>query len=384
MPLPTKTYEQYLSDIISTWAGILFLNPNLQSGDPLLALFQALVLGGFMFQQAQIIAVNKLTRAATSTGADLDSWMADFSFPRKPAAFATGQVQFSVNRVLSSNVSVPVGTVIQTLDGSIQYQVIADTNQSAYQSQLNAYVLPAGQLMINATVQAVTAGSASNVQVGALSQLVSAVTGINNVTNLADIMNGADPESDPAYRLRFQLMINSVNGKATLGGVYSAAIDVPGVQAVKIIEGYDQYNYPRVGYGTIVIDDGSGSPPSSLLDTVFKAVFPVRGFTAGFVVIGPTKVNITIQLNIRINPNATDPSQITKNVEFAVIDYINSLEIGDTLYLENVSQVAKDADSNVIAVEAGSTKINDAQADLVPTNHGVIRTDNTMVTIGSF
>src|SRR5690242_21764185 len=48
-----------------------------------------------LWMQWLILQVLQSTRASTSTGADLDSWMADFTLTRLPAAPATGAVTFS-------------------------------------------------------------------------------------------------------------------------------------------------------------------------------------------------------------------------------------------------------------------------------------------------
>ena len=387
MPLQTKTYEQFLSDIVTTWAALLDLSPNLASGDPLLAIFQAQVLCGFLFLQAQAVAVSKLAFVATCVGGDLDAKLADFGFPRLPAKYASGTVQFSVRTVLPSSVAIQPGVVIQTLDGTIQFQVIADTNQSAWSVSQNAYILTAGQLSMNVTVEALIPGSASNVQVGALSSIASSITGISFVTNTAGIENGDNIEADQAFRNRFKLFINAVNARTTPAGIASAAYDVPGVVAVSLLENQDRYGNSLPGYGVVVIDDGSGSPPSSLISAVSVAVAatnsPPRGFTIQILVIGPTLSNVAIALNVKINPMANSAS-VLLNVENAVIDYINSLEIGQTLYLENISYTAKGADPGVIAVEPGSVKINDEAADFVASAQTVIRTNNTTVDIGTY
>lgn len=387
MPLLTKSYEQFLSDILTFWASIVNLSPNLQSGDPLLAIFQSHVLCGLIFIQSQVVAVNKLTRAATSKGPDLDSWNADFSFPRLPAIKASGTVQFSVRSVLGTNVLIPPGTILQTIDGSIQYDVIADTNQSAWSAIQNAYVLSAGFLQMNATVQAVNAGSASNVQAGALAQIVSVITGISFVTNLAPILNGADPEQDQPYRDRFKMFINAVNARTTPLGILSAARDTPGVVATTLIENQDRYGNFQPGYGVVVIDDGSGSPTSELIAAVTQAVAavnsPTRGFTIQILVIGPTLENVTTALNVRINPSA-DQGQVVLNVENAVLDYVNSLEIGVPLMLENISFIARGADPNVTSVQAGSVRINAEAADYLGTNQTIIRTNNLLTVIGIY
>ena len=387
MPLQTKSYQQFLSDIVTNWASILFLSPNLQSGSPLLAIFQSHVLCGLLFIQSQAVRVNKLTRAATSDGADLDSFMADFSFPRKPSAFATGEVQFSLRQVSNVNLLISPGAIIQTTNGKVQYKVIADTNQAGWSPSQNAYVLPAASLYVNASVQALVAGTSSNVQANTLKQMASPITGVHFVTNLASIMNGAEPESDSAYRDRFKLFINAVNARTTPTGILSAALNTPGVIAASLIENEDQFGFPRPGYGVVVIDDGSGEPSSDLIGIVTEAIAstysPVRGFTIQILVIGPVLEEVEIALNVKLLPGANEAA-VLQVVKLAVMNYINSLSIADPLYLENLSFIARGADPNVVAVQPGSVMINDEEADFPASAKTVIRTNTNLTVIGTY
>ena len=390
MPFQTKTYPQFLSDILTSWAGLLTailqtpISPNLPSGDPSLAYFESLVLCGLMFVQSQAQAVNLCTRAATSVGPDLDTWMADFSFYRKPAIFATGTVQFSLRTVNSSNIIIPLGSVVQTYNGAIQYQVIADSNKPAWNPSLNAYVITAGQLSANVTVQALVTGAAQNVQAAQLNTMASSVTGISFVTNVAPILNGADPELDQPLRDRFKLWVQSVNGKATPGGVYSAAINVPGVVAISELENQDINGLFQPGYGILVVDDGTGSPTASLVAAVQAAVEPIRGNFTQWLAVPSVVANLSILLNVHFlsSANAQAQSVGLLNVLNAVLDYVNSLEIGTPLRLENVSSVAKGADPNVDYVQAGSVRINGAAADYIATSQQVLRSNNILTTIG--
>jgi uncharacterized phage protein gp47/JayE len=394
MPLNTKTDEQFVSDLVTAWTSIvsaakgISLSPNLASGDPLLAMLQAQALAGLMFIQSQAVTINMLTRAKTSEGPDLDSWMAQFGFSRLPAAYASGTVQFSVRAVLGTNVTIPVGTIIQTADSTIQYQVVANTENANFNVGLNGYVLQAGQLSVTASVQALVSGSGSNVQAGMLNTFASSVSGINFVTNTAPILDGANPESDASLRSRFILFINSVNARTTPAGTYSACLDVPGVVSVAVLENQDAQGRFLPGYGVIVVDDGSGSPPDSLLNAVRAVIAapnaPSRGFTITNIVRGPTLATVTIALSVRIDTSSPSVPNSLLNVLNAVLDYVNALEVGNTLFLENISATAKAADPYVIAVGAGSVLINGLAKDLVATPSTIIRTNNVLTTIGQF
>src|SRR5581483_10551192 len=84
-----------------------------------------------LWLQAIILQVLTLTRAATSVGTDLDSWVADYGVTRLPAVAATGQVTFA-RFTATQQAVVPVGATVQTSDGTQTFAVTIDTTNSAY------------------------------------------------------------------------------------------------------------------------------------------------------------------------------------------------------------------------------------------------------------
>src|SRR5581483_10229330 len=85
--------------------------------------------------QGQIAQVLLLTRASTSVGSDLDSWMADFFFARAGAAAATGQVTFS-RFTPTAQAIVPIGAPVSTGPAGQIFAVTLDTANSAYNAGL--------------------------------------------------------------------------------------------------------------------------------------------------------------------------------------------------------------------------------------------------------
>lgn len=64
--------------------------------------------GVAMWLQQLIVKLLVTTRAATCSGEELDSWMADFSFSRLPAVQASGQVTFR-RFTATSQALIPLG-----------------------------------------------------------------------------------------------------------------------------------------------------------------------------------------------------------------------------------------------------------------------------------
>ena len=93
-----------------------------------------------LWMQWLILQVLRTTRAATSNGADLDSWMADLTLTRLPAVAATGTVTFS-RFTPGMSALIPAGALVRTADGTQTFAVSADTAQSSWSATSNGYVV---------------------------------------------------------------------------------------------------------------------------------------------------------------------------------------------------------------------------------------------------
>ncbi len=390
MTLPVKTLAQFTSDQVTAWANAIGLTPALTTGDALLALFEA-VSAQLEFVQSQVQLVVALSRAQTSTGADLDSWMAQFGVTRLPATFAEGVVTFTKLSPATTAVLIPAatltngvysgGVLVQTTGGAIQYQVIPDTTQPTYSPSQNAYVLAIGQTTLTASVQALVGGAAYNVSAGQLVQIASTLAGIDLVTNGSAINNGVDAESDAAFRARFPLYLASL-AKATLAAILYAASSVQQGLSVTPLENTLPNGTTQQGAFTLIIDNGTGAPPSELLSLVYDAVYAVRAFTVQPNVIGPSVVNVPIGISIRLATGYTS-GVVVPLVQSAIAAVVNGLADAATLYVSAVEQAALGV-TGVLAVKPATTTINGVQADFVPTSFQTVRTSVGTVTVGLY
>ena len=105
---------------------------DLSVGSVLRALVEANASVG-LWMQWLIVEVLSVTRAATSKGADLDSWVADFGLSRLPAVAALGQMQFS-RMTPGLATTVPVGALVRTgIGGDAQaFTVVANSGYAGW------------------------------------------------------------------------------------------------------------------------------------------------------------------------------------------------------------------------------------------------------------
>ncbi len=318
-----------------------------------------------LWLQYLILQVLSMTRLSTSTGVDVDSWVADFGLARLPPIPAVGTVIMTSLSPGSQSATVPSGVLVKTADGSQSFSVTA-----------GPYIRPQGTASVMVSVVAVTAGTEGNVQEGSISILGTAVPGIDTVTNLLPLTGGAAAETDQALRARFVTYLNT-RSQATEQAVANAISSIQQGLSFTVRENMTTAGVVLPGHFAVVVDDGSGQPPASLLASVFAAIDQVRPVGSSFSVDPPTLVEASISVAI----NNGDPALLaqTKNaVSTAISHYIDGLSIGQALRFSRLAGLAYDASSDVTNVL--SVTVNGASSDLGGAAEAVVRTQSVVVT----
>lgn len=327
-----------------------------------------------LWLQWLILQVLSMTRAATSTGSDLDSWMADYGLTRLPAIAASGNVTFS--RFTPSNAAlIPVGAEVSTADSTESFSVIAVTTNPAWNAAQNGYAIAAGVAAVSVPVVALTLGTVGNVQPNTITLLATAIPGIDQVTNPLAFTGGTNAETDAAFRARFVNYINS-RSLATPIAIGNAIAGIQQGLTYLLQENTDPAGDTVMGFFTVTINDGSGNPPASLISTVTAAIEAVRPVGSRYAVLPPTPIAAAISLDVTLSP-AGSLATVASEITTAITDFVATLAIGATLPISRLAQLAYDAAPSVINVT--SLSINGANADLVPPATGVITTASVVV-----
>jgi uncharacterized phage protein gp47/JayE len=327
-----------------------------------------------LWVQWLILQVLATTRLATSTGADCDSFGADFGFIRLPAVAAVGAVTFS-RFTPSAAAFIPVGTNVSTADNTLSFTVTAAPTNAAFSAATGGYHLAAGVASVTVAVAANVAGSSGNVQPGAIAVLSSAVAGVDTVTNAMALTGGADAESDTAFRERFGTYLASLS-RATDVAIGAAISGIQQGLSYAIAENVDQTGAAQMGHFVVTVDDGSGDPPASLLTTVQQAVNVVRPVGSSFAVQGPVVTLANVSMTLTTAPGASHSAAVAA-VATAVEAYIASLGIGATLNYTRLAQLAYAASASVTNVSA--VLLNGGVADVVPGVFGAVRSGSVAV-----
>ncbi|MRW88877.1 baseplate protein [Duganella sp. FT80W] len=369
--LNTKTFATMVSDQVTSIQSKASQLINFTIGSVLRALVETNAALG-LWLQSMIIQVLGVTRASTSSDSDLDSWMADYGVTRIAATAAVGQVTFS-RFTPTTQAIVPIGSIVQTADGSLQYAVTVDLSNPSYTTA--GYVIAAGTASVTVPVQALVAGASGNAAANLVTALAQTILYVDTVTNAAAFSGGADAESDTALRARFVAYIASLS-KATVTAIgYAIAAAELGAY-YSIVENKKYDGSADLGYFYIVVDDGSGSPPAAFITTVTNAVDAVRPITTRFGIYTPNVITAAVAMTVTV-ASGYDAAATRALVVTALQTYINSLALGQTLQYTRLAAIAYGASAGVANV-SGVT-LNAGTADLTATAQQVIKHSTVVV-----
>lgn len=353
----TALVQQQVAAIQAACSTVLtFLTGSLE-----LARAQA-VAGVAMWLQSLVLQFLTAARLSTASGADVDSFVADFGLLREAAVPATGSVTFA-RFSNTSTAYIPVGTQVSTADGTEQFLVIADTTQSAFNASTDTYIIPSGTTSIAATVQAVSAGSQGNVNANTVTVISAAIPGVDTVNNAAPFASGVDPESDSALKTRFSLFISGLK-EGTKAAVASAIANLQLGLQYSLTENMSYGGVAQPGYFYVVVNPAT----SGDLAAAYAAIDAIRPLGVSFGVFAATPLTAGVSMAATAAPGYTH-AQIAGAIQNAVADFIAAIPLGQSLYWSQLYAVAYGVQG---VQEVTAMLLNGATGDLIATNQQVI------------
>ena len=187
------------------------------------------------YNDLDVISLDQAIDTANDTALDLIG--SNFGLIRKDARRAVGTITFFVATAPTSNISIPVGTVVATSPTStspaVQFNTLQDVTLDI--GLIGTYLNPAtGKYEISAAIEASTAGVTGNVGSNAITSLVNPLGGINGVYNSLSTSGGTDTESNDNFlsRIALALLGNSVG---TDDGFLKVVLAQPAVVDVALV-----------------------------------------------------------------------------------------------------------------------------------------------------
>ncbi len=257
----------------------------------------------------------------------------------KPASIGSGDkvLRFYRDRT-TTQLTIPAGTVVSTSDGQsgTSYKTIAQV------------VMPAGNTLgteVYVSAISTSTGSTQNVGKGTLTfhNLPASTHPHLYVTNEADITTGQDIEDDSNFRFRIANQIFSAEA-ANETSIRMAALSVPGVADIVMIP-----FFRGIGTFDMLIKATTPSVSDSLLAAVREKLFPIIAQGVSFDVRKPRETGVSMSFNITLTKtiSSEEQSELQTQIQQAIISYIDNLDIGEDLIVNEIIQRVMEIDDNI-------------------------------------
>lgn len=267
--------------------------------------------------------VSRICFVETADGEWLDKHGANplIALPRESGEMGSGTVTFTIPETTTSEVVIPIDTVLVSEETGLQFVTLADT------------IISVGETTATASVECLTEGTDGNAESGTITLIEDSNSLYNGltVTNEESFTGGIDYEEDEEYRERLLAYIRK-DDFGSIGYYENLCNNIDGVHDVLLID------YPN--YTKKILVNGNIKPtPTSVILEVTEVVSDINNIVVGhsFIVDTPTYVtkNLTVNLNVTVEVSETDLLELL-NAIFDGGEALNGpsfdgLGIGETL-----------------------------------------------------
>ena len=387
MPLPVQSFQQ----IVDTQSAAMQANSNatldFSTGSVLLALIQANAANS-IWLQALATTLLAVTRLSTSSGTDVDTFIADFGFSRYQGNPATGTVTFSRFTPTIQGI-VPAGTIVSDSTNNLMFVVTIDPSNPNYDPTIFSYVVDISTSSMDVPCACTVNGTIGNVIVGGIDTInnPASTPGIDTVTNAGAFTDGQDPWSDTVTKQQFILYIQSLS-RGTLQAIQfivgQTNIGTEQVVRYNVVENVNESSAVQLGYFYVVVDNGTGSAPSdALISAVSANVELYRGLTIQYNVDKTGFISITIHVWVTLVTQPTETiTQINANITTALQNYAASIPFNQPFLYSKIAEIVYDSDVNIATIPSSNAPtLNGSNSDIAGDNLHVFGIPTVTITI---
>lgn len=302
--------------------------------------------------------VSRICFVETAEGEWLDKHGANplINLPRETGEMSKGTVTFSIAEATTSEVVVPIDTILVSEETGLQFSTLADA------------IIPVGETSVTALAECLTVGVDGNAESSTVtlfeddSNLYNGLT----VTNTEAFVGGIDYEEDDEYRERLLAYLRK-DDFGSVGYYESLCNNVDGVHDVLLVDD-DNETYTKI----ILVNGDTKPTPNTVLADVLEVVTDVNNIVLGhsFNVDKPTYVtkNLTVNLSVSVEVDEDDLEELLQAIfdggEAISGAMFDGLMIGETLTKTTLYESFDLIEAvESVQIKIGDTEIGDLTVD---------------------
>jgi uncharacterized phage protein gp47/JayE len=297
------------------------------------------------FIQLQINIATLAFSISTAKGIHLDRRCLDWALTRKQPSYAISTQRFTGVSGRLVDITIPSGTIVETtadIFGSVlEYSLLSDL------------ILKYTDSYIDGTCVCTTIGTKGNTGINTITNFNVSIPNVLSTTNIEDVTNGSDLETDEQLRERLRDYILGLQ-TGNEASIKSAVYGVDGVTFVKISE-----NEPIAGNFSVYYSNDTGIIDSITRQQVESAIERVKPLCVTYMLIPPIVQHITLSFRLKIDTENYETVGVQSYIKDFLENYINNTRKQDILISDLIYELKRiKGVDNIKEVKIGKTTTN--------------------------
>ena len=297
------------------------------------------VLAGELYRlAAEIEWIKRQAFPQTADGAQLDLHGAERGVKRLAAQPAQGILTFSRYIPIDFDLLIPKGTICACHgEEAVEYETTEEG------------VLQAGQVAVEVPARALLGGSGGNAAAGYINTLVSAVEGINYVTNTKAFTGGTEEEDDEPYRERILEAYGNIIRPGNAFWYEEQALMCEGIAQTQAVPRED-----GPGTVTVYVWGDREAPQEQVITDLQEELNGLSDMDISVRVKAAATKKMQIAGSIKVCQGGIFSSAKAAAIE-AIKEHLLKKKIGDPVYLGDIERAVLGADRSISRVVLNSS-----------------------------
>ena len=299
------------------------------------------------FLQLQVNIATLAFSISTAKGIHLDRRALDWGIERKQPSYAISRQRFTGASGRVIDITIPSGTIVKTTADAfgnvLEYSLISDVILKSTDSYVE----------VGTECVCTTIGTAGNTAINTITNFNVSIPNILSTTNIEDVTNGSNLETDEQLRERLRDYILGLQ-TGNEASIKSAVYGVDGITFVKISE-----NEPINGNFSVYFSNDTGIIDTVTRNLVESAIERVKPLCITYTLVPPIIQNITLSFRLKIDTENYETVGVQSFIKDFLENYINNTRKQDILISDLIYELKRiKGVENIKEVKIGKTTTN--------------------------
>lgn len=283
-----------------------------------------------------------------------------FSFERREAIPAYGELNIKFNMALQSDLQIPIGTRFATRYEINNKQIVFETKEM--------YIVPEGTTETSITVTCTDAGTIGNVNKDTITVMLNPISNVSTVTNPQRFLTGREAETLAERKQRFSQYV-ATRARGTKAAILYGTLEIPQITGAYVDDS-------QIGIVAVYCHDANGDLPNDIKAEVESNLENYRAAGIPVMVMPVVKITPDVVIDLYVDGQYNNQSY-ADYIQQQVENYLDNFVIAKDLFRSDLNTFVRNLDP----VGIKNCIIQTPSKDITIANSELVRSGNITINL---